>query len=124
MQVSDYFKEFIVYYVEGIIFNEELLSRRKYLQRYSSLEQCDYDTLQENLNLLIDALNVYKEKKSMVCLKIAKQQAQKCFLPEHFIEDLAEYILSWEKGYSHSLYMKKRGGDIFNEIPGGHLLKK
>ncbi len=123
MQVSNHFKDFVAYYVEDAVFNGEPVHRRKYLKRYSAFENCDYDTLQENLFLLIDALNEYKEEKTEVSLKIAKYQVKFCYLPEQFIDAIADKILSW-KSASPASYVNMRGGDIFNEMPGGHLLKE
>lgn len=123
MQVSNYFREFVAYYVEEAVFNGEQTSRNKYLQRYCAMENCDYEALQENLTLLIDALNEYLEKKSKVFIKLAKVQSQYCFLPENFIEDISDMLSSWVKGYAKNYFAKKRGGDIFDDMPGGHMLK-
>jgi len=124
MPVSDYFSKFIVYYVEDAVFNGEQPSRRKYLQRYSAIEGCEYDTLQENLRFLTDVLEDYKEKKSEVSLKIVKYLVKHCYLPDSFVEDFLERLSSWEKSLAtYSSYMRGRGGDIFNEMPGGKMLK-
>lgn len=125
MPISEYFKEFVAYYVEGAILNGESVSRQKYLQRYCAIENCEYAALQENLTLLVDALNEYKVKKSKVFLKMAKYQARFCYLPDNYIEDLLDKILMWEiRSTTYSSYMKNRGGDIFNDMPGGKMLKK
>ena len=124
MQVSEYFRKFIVYYVEDAVFIGEQTARRKYLQRYSVIEGCEYDALQENLSFLIDVLNEYKEKKSEVSLKMVKYLTKSCFLPDSFIENFQEKLSSWEKSLAtYSSYMKERCGDIFNEMPGGKMLK-
>ena len=123
MQVSDHFKEFMAYYVEGVVF-DGVFSRQKYLKMYCVLENCDYDNLQENLSILIDALNEYKEKRSKVSLKVAQYQVRFCYLPENFIEEFPSKLFSWEKESAKtSSYMKNRGGDVFSEMPGGNLLK-
>lgn len=125
MQVPEYFTKFIVYYIEDAVFNGEQTSRRKYLQRYCAIEGCEYDALQENLNFLIDVLNEYKEKKSEVSLKMVKYLIRSCFLPDDYVEYFQEKLSSWEKILTtYSSYMKNRGGDIFNEMPGGALLKE
>ena len=123
MQVSECFTEFIVCYVEDAVFNGEQPSRRKYLQRYSAIEGCEYNALQENLSILIDVLNDYKEKKSESSLKMVAYLMKPCFLPESFIEDFQKKLSFWEKSRATSSYMKERGGDIFNEMPGGKMLK-
>lgn len=124
MPVSEYFIKFIVNYVEDVVFNGEQTSKRKYLQRYCTMEGCEYDALQENLNLMIDVLNEFKEKKSEVSLKMVKYLAPSCYMPNNFIEDFQEKLSYWEKNIaSYSSYMKERGGDIFNEMPGGKMLK-
>lgn len=125
MQVSDHFKMFVAYYVEGAILNGDPVSRQKYLQRYCVLENCNYDKLLENLSLLIDVLNEYKENRSKVSLKVAKYLVQFCYLPDNFLEVFPEILSAWERmAESYSSYMKNRGGDIFNDMPGGHLLKE
>ena len=117
-------RDYIVYIVSESILENKELSHLKYLEKYCAFEGCDYHSLQENLIILVDAIQEYKKNKSKVFLKIAKYQMKFCYLPEDFIEHITEEpVQNIVSSVCHYSYSGSRGGDIFNEMPGGKLLK-
>ena len=113
-------------FLEQIIFEAAIeqtpLTHLRYLKMYCEMVGCEYDNLLENINILLEALREYSEKKSDVSLKIASYQAKFCFLPEGFINEITTKLVSSGKGSVLLSYNAHRGGSIFNEMPGGALL--
>lgn len=123
--------DFVTVIVADAVLRDGNLSHLKYLERYCRLEGCNYEDLIEDMGVLVESLRAYRRKKSKVSLKLAKHQADLCGLTEKFVEDLSVLPATrtsqpLESSYLTSLfsYMGGRGGDIFNEMPGGHLLKR
>ena len=123
--VKDYPAEFGAYIariVQEASIGNTLPTHLKYLKRYCKMVDCGYDDLLENINLLLELVREYRETESIVSLRIASYQAKVCYLPDGFIDGIITNTVSSDRPAAHSSYNARKGGGIFDEMPGGRML--
>ena len=80
---SDTFREYIESLVEEVVVNGEPFdAQKKWLRKYSEAEGLNYESLENNLNDLFEALKELEENESRVIERSVKASAKDCYLSE------------------------------------------
>ena len=93
--ISDTLRDFIESAVEEVVINGKTFDAQKYwLRKHSETEGLDYETLENNLNKLFDAIKELEEHESISTERFTRNLVQSCHLSETEAEKLIDYVAS------------------------------
>lgn len=144
LEISEELHQYIEALAEEVVLKgEPFENHKKHLRRFCETEGLDYDTLENNLTNLFETLGEWKTYHTKSSSMMARLLARECYLLDAFVNKLLfdsekdnlcnpnyqeqETDAELEKNTSaHNKlsYMKSRSGDIFDEMPGGNLLRQ
>ena len=90
--ISNTFREFIEALVEEVVINGEPFdAQKKWLRKHSEREDIGYETIENNLNDLFEAVKELEEHESKVIERSVKALAEDCYLSEVLVSKILDH---------------------------------